>query len=90
MNSTTDPKETPMILEAAHYEETRLQYMADPIIQQMAEEIPAKVVDDMTHDDGAPRFEFMTIANTIYAERGGKLTGHIGAAAEAITRLAGR
>jgi hypothetical protein len=80
-----------MTIEATHYEETRLAFMADPIVQAMAEELPDAFLygGDMLSADGTPRFEFMQMANGAYRRKGGALSGHIGAVAEAIVRLKG-
>lgn len=75
------------VIEAAHYEETRQRLAADPIVKGMAKGLANVPRDQMVHDSGTPRFEFMLAANVEYHARGGKDTGHIGAVAEALLRL---
>jgi len=76
-----------MAIEAEHYREVRDQMRADPIIQQMAREVPWYHQKEFIDKDGHPTWQFMSRANATYSIRGGKIGGHIGAVAEAIIEL---
>jgi hypothetical protein len=76
-----------MAIESKDYEETRRRLVKDPIIQDMAGGLLDVPRDQLAHDDGTPRFEFMMAANREYSSRGGTDGGHIGAVAEALLRL---
>jgi hypothetical protein len=76
-----------MAIEAAHYGEARRALTQDPIVQDMAHGLAYVPRSTLVHDDGTPRFEFMTRANAEYARRGGKGQAHMGAVAEALMLL---
>lgn len=76
-----------MTIRAAYYDETERRLTDDQIVIDMAASLTRTSRDQMTHDDGTPRFEFMQAANRVYAERGGKDNGHIGAVAHALLAL---
>lgn len=61
--------------------------MDSVIIQAMAAEMPAAMVHELTHDDGAPKFQLMQMANAEYRKRGGAEAETIGEVAEALVRL---
>ncbi len=71
------------VIEADHYREARNRLKRDPILRQMAREVPPASRITLTHEDGGPRMFFCSRAWEEYKVRGGKLEGHIGAAAEA-------
>lgn len=75
-------------IEAGHYGEAVQQLMADPIVIAMAAEMRGYPREQLAHDDGSPRFEFMQAANRQYDKRGGTIHAHIGAVAEALLKLA--
>ena len=77
-------------IRAAHYGETERALTEDPIVRQMASELPwNELKERFTHDDGEPNFDFMMIANEEYRNRGGEFDGplHIGAIATAIVMI---
>jgi len=76
-----------MAIEAAHYQEAREAFKADPIIVNMAATVTLRQLRLDLHDDGSPRSGFMGLVWNVYRERGGQLTGHIGAPAEALVML---
>lgn len=59
---------------------------ADPIVIGMAAGVANMPRQDLAHEDGTPRFEFMQAANREYDNRGGRkdLPAHIGAVARAV------
>lgn len=67
------------VIRAAHYDEAIAALKADPVVIGMTATIDASI--DCT------KSEFMLAANKVYADRGGKLPGHIGAVASAIAQL---
>ncbi|QAY03008.1 hypothetical protein SEA_GEMMA_82 [Mycobacterium phage Gemma] len=75
------------VIESEEYEETRQRLTQDPIVIAMAEDVRNLNRDQIAHEGGTPRFEFMQAANQEYAMRGGTDGGHIGAIAEAIIRV---
>jgi hypothetical protein len=75
------------ILEDSHYEESRKALMQDPIVQDMARGLEGHPIEELAHESGTPRHEFMLAANREYHERGGLAPGHLGAVAEALLRL---
>ncbi len=76
-----------MAIEAAHYGEARRVLREDPILQGMVPGLLGVPIDNLTHPDGTPRFEFMGAANREYASRGGTNQAHLGAVAEALVGL---
>ena len=75
-------------LRAAHYGETEARLMEDPIVIELASEIPWNELNErFLNDDMEPNFEFMMRANDAYASRGGTDGGHIGAVASAVVAL---
>lgn len=72
------------VIEAEHYREARQALCADPIVQDMAAGVRHEPLDELQHESGTPRFEFMLAANEEYRSRGGKVTAHLGGVAEAI------
>jgi hypothetical protein len=75
-------------IKAAHYNETEQRLTNDPIVQQLASEIPWNVINErFTNDAGEPTFDFMMRANEEYRFRGGEDGGHIGAIANAIISI---
>jgi hypothetical protein len=74
-------------IRAAHYGETVEQLKADPIVHAMAAAVAGSPRDELAHPDGTPRHEFMGHANAEYDLRGGRVTGHLGAVAEALLAL---
>jgi hypothetical protein len=76
-----------MTIRAAHYGETERQLMNDHIVIAMAHGLAGVPREQIVHDNGQPRFEFMQAANREYESRGGTNGGHIGAVANAIVSL---
>lgn len=77
-------------IRAKHYGETEKAYSEDPIVIQMANELPDGFIDEeFLHEDGSPNSKLMGLANSEYANRGGKPHGHIGAIAHAILIIKG-
>lgn len=75
-------------IKAAHYGETEARLLEDPIVIELASEIPWNELNDrFLNNDMEPNFDFMMRANDAYASRGGKDGGHIGAIANAIVAL---
>ena len=77
-------------IRAAHYSETEQALTQDPIVRQLASQLPwNELKERFTHDNGAPNFDFMMRANEAYHERGGEFDGplHIGAIATAIIMI---
>lgn len=76
-------------MRAAHYNEAVDRLMDDPVVRMMAADLIRADVRTalLAHDDGTPRFEFMTGANEEYRARGGTDSAHIGAIAEAILKI---
>lgn len=74
------------------YEQTLAAYHADPVIQQLAAELALAGTPDSRLLDaaGSPRMPFAGKAHDEYRRRGGQLTGHLTAPAEAIAWLAYR
>lgn len=71
------------VIRAAHYDEAVENLIADPIIQQMAAEIPPEDIHFTEKN------EFMQIALSEYRNRGGKVDCHIGGPSEAIRKIKG-
>ena len=69
------------VIESEQYEETRLALMNDPIIRQMAAELPPDFHEDMH------AWWFIHGALDEYNRRGGTIPTHIGGPAEAMRRL---
>lgn len=57
---------------------------ADPIIQDMAKGLYGHPYNELAHEGGAPRHEFMGAANDEYRKRGGLIEGHMGAVGRAL------
>ena len=75
-------------IRAAHYDETEARLMKDPIVIQLASELPwNELKERFTHESGEPNFDFMMRTNEEYRNRGGKDGGHIGAIATSIINL---
>lgn len=72
------------ILEADSYRETRQALAADPTVKAMAYGVRNEDIRELYTADGSPRGDFMVAALREYANRGGKIGGHIGGVAEAI------
>ena len=77
----------PHAIVAAHYGETERRLQADPIVIAMAIGLERVPRDQLQHDGGTPRHEFMMAAMREYASRGGKDGGHIGAVSAALLAL---
>ena len=76
------------VIQAAHYGETEARLLEDPIVIELASEIPWNELNDrFLNNDMEPNFDFMMRANQAYSDRGGKDGGHIGAIANAIVAL---
>ena len=84
-DATRPPR--PAVLESADYEATRLRLLDDPVILSMADGLNGHPLADLAHDDLTPRHDFMLAANRRYAQIGGRVTGHLGAVAEALLRI---
>jgi len=66
------------IIQAAHYDETVAALANDPIIIEMANEVPG----------GMPlNWDLIRLSNAEFARRGGTGAAHIGAVAEAIVAV---
>jgi len=76
-----------MAIEAAHYQEAREAFKADPILIGMAETVTLDMLAKDLHADGTPTSSFMGFVWDVYTQRGGQLTGHMGAPAEALVTL---
>jgi hypothetical protein len=76
-------------IRAKHYGETEKAFSEDPIVIQMANELPDQMVKDFCHDDGSPNMDLMLLSNKEYESRGGVPKGHIGAIAHAILMIKG-
>lgn len=80
-----------MALRAKRYDEIERALQADPIVHEMAAELPRgyrKRDLDLFHEDGTPTSRFMARANAEYKRRGGTCEiGHLGAVANAIRNL---
>lgn len=77
-------------IRSKEYDEDEQRLMNDPIVVQMASEIPDEFDwSHFTHNDGSPNFDFMMNANSEYTQRGGKGHAHIGAIAHAILKVKG-
>jgi hypothetical protein len=74
-------------IQAKHYETARRVLMNDLIVQDMAGGLRDVPLNELQHEDGTPRFEFMQAANNEYDRRGGTNHAHIGAVAEALLTL---
>lgn len=79
------------MLRDTRYDETVDALQSDPIVVEMAADLPeafdAYVDLKLLHPDGRPTFRLITLANRTYRERGGKIRGHLGAVAEAVIGL---
>lgn len=75
------------VLESDDYRKTREALKADPIIRDMAGGVRDHPLDELQHEDGNPRWEFMSAALEEYKSRGGKIATHIGGPAEAILMI---
>ncbi len=73
------------VLEADHYREEEANLMLDPIIQQMAAEIPKKLIKNGKVK--LDSWDFIKSSLDEYHERGGKNAKSIGGPARAITAL---
>lgn len=73
-----------MTIEADHYGRTRARLAKDPIVIEMAQELPWNQSAEFYHEDGTPTAWFMTAANREYRRRGGSDGGHMGAVAEGV------
>jgi len=78
------------VIRSKDYDETEQRLTVDPIVIAMALGLTGAPRASLTHDDGTPRFEFMTAANREYRTRGGTDGGHIGAVAAALLTLVGK
>jgi len=81
-----------VMIKAKHYDEVEELLANDPIVIAMAHGLAKVEREQMVHEDGSPRFEFMQSANAEYRERGGKGSGHdegdhIGAVAHALLKV---
>lgn len=61
----------------------------DPILIGMAKGLTGVTREDIAHEDGTPRFEFMLAARDEYRSRGGKHQMSMGGAANALLALKG-
>jgi hypothetical protein len=89
----TEPTTEPMtVFEARHYRDEQARLEADPNIQKMAADLVQGIangfigLDDITHESGAPRFEFMQRAGETAHARGVRYDS-IGGPARAILSL---
>ena len=76
-------------IRAKHYGETEERLTKDPIVIEMANELPMEILKDFLHESGSPNSDLMMRANHEYRERGGEDGGHIGAIAHAILMIRG-
>lgn len=87
--STSRPNR-PTVIESDRYRRTREALKQDPIVQAMAREMRDAwdaSSEEFVDGTGSPRMWLMSSSNREYAERGGTLSGHIGAVAEAVVAL---
>lgn len=71
-------------IRSADYAEREAQLAQDPIVLAMAAGLAQEDREQLAHDSGTPRHEFMGAANREYYERGGTNVGHLGAVAAAL------
>lgn len=69
------------------YREEHQRLIDDPIIAAMAVGLRDVPMDEMAHDGGTPRHEFMGAANAEYRSRGGEASFSIGGVANALLTL---
>lgn len=74
-------------IRASHYGETEKRLASDPIIIAMAKGLAGVPREEMFHENGTARHEFMMAANREYRSRGGTDGGHIGAVANALKMI---
>lgn len=75
------------VIESSEYSAEVAELQADSIVCALAVELyhaPVGVVAGFTNNDGSPKFEFMQLANRVYAQRGGTKSKSIGGVAKAI------
>lgn len=75
------------IIEAKEYEEARQRLAKDPIIIAMAHGLANVPREEIAHEDGTPRHEFMLAANREYRERGGEDGYALGTIPDALIRV---
>ena len=79
-----------MAIEAEHYQQNRERLAQDPVVRAMAEGVRGVPRDQLAHDSGSPRYEFMLAALREYEKRAGHSAEcHIGGVAEAILMILG-
>lgn len=77
-------------IRAAHYDDDEKRLSEDPIVKQMAAELPNDgFLGRYLHESGEPTFNFMLTANKEYRKRGGTDGAHIGCIAHAILMIKG-
>ena len=80
-------RNTMAVIRSKEYDKAELRLMKDPIVYAMSRGLAGVPRDQMCHDDGTPRFEFMMAANNEYRSRGGEDGFAIGTVAHALLRL---
>ena len=76
------------VLEAREYREAQERLAADPIMIDMAGGLSGVAREDIQHDDGGPRGDFVMAARDEYARRGGKVASYgLGDYAKALIML---
>jgi hypothetical protein len=76
-----------MSIQAAHYFEALEALKSDPIIIGMVPGLLTVPLSEISHENGGPRFEFMSASVDEYRRRGGQHQEHLGAIAEALLAL---
>lgn len=71
-------------IRSADYAVAEARLAQDPIVLAMAAGLAHEPREQLAHDGGTPRHEFMGAANREYYERGGTDVGHLGAVARAL------
>ena len=75
------------VIRSKEYDDAELRLMKDPIVYAMSRGLAGVPRDQMVHENGTPRFEFMMAANNEYRARGGTDGMAIGTIAHALLRL---
>lgn len=76
-----------MAIVSNEYREEHQRLLNDPIIAAMAVGLRDVPMEEMAHDTGTPRHEFMGAANIEYHSRGGDASFSMGGVANALLTL---
>lgn len=76
LERTTTGRNEMAVLEAREYGEAQRALAADPIMVNMAGGLKGVAREELVHEDGGIRYEFMVAAMREYQARGGKVASY--------------